>query len=311
MESLKRIVESPAVVVPEFTLDRYQEAVLEQLHLEFFLASCRVIITPDFGHIETGDALDSEIEEVEDLLAQQRRALTRWRRYIVCNLALYSALLETNSYYLDMNDNLLICRFVSWRHDPDQLIIKLYTIAEDDLPDHYADKLYLGRDQISLQSLKRPHFGLENIRRSVIEQFDKLGGRIAKLVPEGEDRESYHIWLADMSETIDELSRETDELQGAFPAEVFMHDLKTDTLLDASSHFRSIKHVLIELEASARELERLLRDNGHDKAAGYTTKFAKDIVNDINFLMCKVNGRISNVVNQIDALAFFHHPTES
>ena len=309
MENLKRIADASNLVIPEFTLDRYQESVLEQLHLEFFLASCRVIITPELGHFETGDALDAEIEEVEDLLAERRRAIKRWRRYIVCNLALYSALLETNSYYLNMNNNLLISRFVSWHHDPDQLIIKLYTLAEDDLPDHYADKLYLGRDQISLNSLARPHFGLENIRRSVIEQYAKLEERIDRLVPSSEDRESYHIWLTDMSETIEELSRETDELQEAFPAEVFTHDLQTDTLLDASSRFRSIKHVLIELEASARELERLLRDNGHDKAAGYTTKFAKDLVNDINFLMCKVNGRISNVVNQIDALAFFHHPT--
>jgi hypothetical protein len=41
----------------------------------------------------------------------------------------------------------------------------------------------------------------------------------------------------------------------------------------------------------------MLREGSH--AARYVTKLRKDLTNDINYIMVKVNGRISDAVNGI------------
>ena len=55
-------------------------------------------------------------------------------------------------------------------------------------------------------------------------------------------------------------------------------------------------------------MERMLLREGHPRGARYVTTMRKDVTNAINFIMCKVNGRISNIANRIDALAFFQTP---
>ena len=308
MESLRRLVAMDPDELPEFRLDPFQEAVLKNLHLEFFLARCRAMITPRYSFLTTGEVEPDEPRQLDALLAARRDTLARWRRYVVVNLALYSALLETNSYYLSLNDHLLICRFVAVADRPDEYVLKLYTIAKRDLRTHYKDKIYLGRDCISTRSLRREHFGLPNLRRSLEEQLAKLRERLARMVPAEETELYRREYLADLKETVAELGARVDELVLAFPAGVFTHSPEVATLLAASSRFRDVKHLLIEVEDTLGEMERTLLEEGHPRGARYVTKMRRDATNSVNFIMCKVNGRISNVVNRVDALAYFQTP---
>ncbi len=305
MESLRRIVALDADHLPAFRLDRFQEAVLGNLYLEFFFERCRVLITPDFGYITTGETEISEPEELEAILDANRPCLENWRRYVVFNLALYTALLETNSYYLSLNDNLLICRFVSAEEALDQYVLKLYTISSDELPENYSDKIYLGRDRISMRSLNRPHFGLVSVRNAVRDQLEKVRRRLDRFVPREESVLFEGEFLQDLEESVTGLSSATDRFTADFPNTSFTENLDAATLLDANLEIRDIKHILIEMKDTLREMESLLMADGHPKAARYVTKFLKDVTNDINFLMVKVNGRISSVVNRIDALSEF------
>jgi hypothetical protein len=59
-----------------------------------------------------------------------------------------------------------------------------------------------------------------------------------------------------------------------------------------------MKHVLTEAEIVAREMEEPLLAAGSD-AARYVTKLRKDLANDVNYIMLKVNGRICDAVNGI------------
>jgi len=70
---------------------------------------------------------------------------------------------------------------------------------------------------------------------------------------------------------------------------------------DSSSPDRrsaNLKHVLSEAEIVAREMEERLLAAGSG-AARYATKLRKDLANDVNYIMLKVNGRISDAVNGI------------
>ena len=305
MESLRRIVALNADHLPAFRLDRFQEAVLGNLYLEFFLERCRVLITPGFGFIATGETDLSEPGELEAILEENRPCLENWRRYVLFNLALYTALLETNSYYLSLNDNLLICRFVSVADAKDQYILKLYTISADELPENYSDKIYLGRDRISMRSLHRPHFGLVAVRDAVRDQLQKVRRRLDRLVPKEETVLFESEYLQDLEESLAGLSSATDRFTADFPDTSFTENLDAGSLLDANIEIRDIKHILIEMKDTLREMESMLMADGHPKAARYVTKFLRDVTNDINFLMVKVNGRISSVVNRIDAMSDF------
>ena len=305
MESLKRLGELEPFDLPDFRLDPFQEEILSHLYLEFFLARCRALVTPRTTFIATGEVEPRETEELTAFLAGHRPQVAGWRRYVVVNLALYTALLETSSYYLTLNDHLLICRFVAISGRLDEYQLKLYTIAPRDLPARYNDKIYLGRDLVSMRTLRREHFGLPDMRLSVEEQLGKLEVRLLSMVPGAESEVFRREYLDDLHETASELGARVDDLVRAFPGHLFGHGDDIAALLEASSRYREVKHLLIEMEDSLGEMERTLLAEGHPHGARYVTRLRRDVQNYINFIMCKINGRISNVVNRVDALAHF------
>jgi hypothetical protein len=74
--------------------------------------------------------------------------------------------------------------------------------------------------------------------------------------------------------------------------------LTAETLLEVSREFRDLKHVLCDAELVVRDLEEgMLAAGSH--AARYVTKLRKDLANDVDYLMSKVNGRIGDAVNAV------------
>jgi len=126
------------------------------------------VVTPLLRHLLPGRRPELIVDQRQELIGQLKR-------YLMYGLTLYSALLETNSYHIAVNDHLVIARFVGLR---DAFDVKLYTLRPEDLPVRYQDKIYLGRDVLRLDRLQRDHFGLQDIRRVLREQTEKLRRRL-------------------------------------------------------------------------------------------------------------------------------------
>ncbi|MBN2370939.1 MAG: hypothetical protein JXO72_10670 [Vicinamibacteria bacterium] len=298
MQSLNTIVARASLPVPEYHLDRFQGRVLEELHLEFFFARCQVLITPTLKYFATGEASDEERSQIESILAQRQSFIDDLKRYLIFSLSLYSALLETNSYIISVNDHLMIARFVSLSGQREGFEVKLYTLRREDLPTRYADKIYLGRDFLFLDRLDRDHFGLRQIRTALREQNVRLRGRLETHVP-GSLRDSLERdFLLDLRELIEEFSRKADDLLRDFPPSFPGDHVEEPTLLDMNGRFRELKHLLIESDDVLREMEERLFEKA-PRAARYVTKYRKDVANDVNYIMLKINGRISDAVNGI------------
>jgi hypothetical protein len=295
MQSLNTIVSEESLHVPDYHLDHFQARVLEELHLEFFFARCRFLITPACRYVTTGKATREEITQLEGILAQRQEVVEELKRYLMYGLTLYSALLETNSYHIEVNDHLVIARFVGLK---DGFEVKLYTLRAEDLPARYEDKIYLGRDVVRLDRLDRDHFGLREMRRALREQNVKLRRRLDEHVPERLRRKLEKDYLADLQELVEDFSTRAGEILKEFPPAFPGDELDWRVLLEMNRHFRELKHRLVETDALLQDMEKALFDKAR-AAARYVTKFRKDVTNDVNYIMLKVNGRITDAVNGI------------
>ena len=65
-----------------------------------------------------------------------------------------------------------------------------------------------------------------------------------------------------------------------------------------SREFRDLKHVLCDAELVVRDLEESLLAAG-SHTARYVTKLRRDLSNDVDYLMSRVNGRILDSVNAV------------
>jgi hypothetical protein len=296
MKTLSALVEREAFEVPDFALDRFQAKVREGLHLEFFLAHGRLILTPHLASLTTAEATAGELERVRAIVEEKQELLEQLQLYLLYNLSLYSALLETNSYHIAVNEHRVISRFLPY--GPGACEVKLYTQPPGDPVERYGDRIYLGRDYLPLDSPRRPHLGLPYLRRSLPEQLVKLRDRLGRAVTPAELASLDEEFLGDLEELAGDFAQRADELMRAYPPEISSRTLKRETLLEVNRAFREIKHLLSEAKTVAREMEERLLAAGSG-AARYATKLRKDLANDVNYIMLKVNGRISDAVNGI------------
>jgi hypothetical protein len=301
MERLKKISEMELIRIPRFTADYFQEQILLNLHLEFFFEKSRVLVTPGFEIITTGDASEQEERELTELLETRREKIINLKEYLIYQLAIYSSLIESNSYYISLNNHLVISRFVDVPDHPNDCEVKLYTIARSDLPHNYRDKIYIGRDFISLTKIHRDHFDLKHIRNSLSEQLEKLRSRFKVYLPDKEREELEPEYVDEFAELLIDFREEADEILESFPVDISPRSLDHDRLVDANRRFRELKHILIEMEESARELEAVMFDRNLSRAVRYATKFRKDLTNYSNYFMLKINGRLTDAVNGVHA----------
>ncbi len=285
--------------IPLFHLDDFQKNILENIHLEFFLKKSRIIITPDFQFYLTGETSDDEILKIESIL-NEKEILKKLKEFIIYNLTFYTALIETNSYFIENNLHVLIARFVPViNHNDSFFELKIYTIHPDELPVNYKDKLYLGRDFVNISSLSRKYLGIVLISNSLIEQIKKLEKRIMEYVPREIFSEIQSEYLEEIKEIISEILEYIETIKSQFPEEISKKHLGEDKLIQVNLIFRKIKHSLIDIEETIKELEDKFFELNLLKASKYVIKFKKDITNYINYIVVKINGRISDIVNHI------------
>ncbi len=298
MKNINNLKKIQNLKIPHLHLDGFQKNILNNIYLEFFLKKSRVLITPDYQFYLTGETGDDEIIEIENLI-KQKELLKKLKEYIIYNLALYSALLETNSYFIENNQYLLICRFVRMENLDDNFELKIYTIHPDELPKNYKDKIYLGRDFVNVITLQRKYLGILSISKSLIEQIKKLEKRFIEYIPKEIYSEIEAEYLEEIKELILEIDEFAHEIQKKFPEEISKKTLNEEKLIEINTSFRNIKHILIDIEETAKELEDKLFNLNLIKATKYMIKFKKDIINYIHYILIKVNGRISDSLNHI------------
>jgi hypothetical protein len=298
MKTLGALVGRTAYEAPGFSLDHFQKKVRENLLLEFFLARGRLILTPHLAPLTTAPATPDESEQIEAMLQEKQDLLEQLKLYLLRDLSIYSALLETNSYHIAVNEHRVISRFLS--HGADACEVKLYTQPPGDPVARYGDRIYLGRDYLPLDSPRRPHLGLGYLRRSLPEQVERLAVRLEKCAAATERAVFEEEFRGDLNELVDEFSQRADHVLQSYPPDISSSALKPEILLEINREFRELKHVLVEAEVVARDLEQRLLTAGSD-AARYVTKLRKDLTNDVNYIMMKVNGRISDAVNGVRA----------
>lgn len=298
MKSLDRIIKMEMLRVPQFTLDSYQSEVLSNLYLEFFFENCRFLITPSLDFITTGTAKEDEIRELTQVLNEKTEVINKLKQYIMYNLSHFSSLLESNSYYITQNKHLVIARFVPFLDDY-TFELKLYTIPPEDLPANYTDKIYLGRDYISMKTLRREHFGLKFIRNGLIDQFLNTKERAGKFQSKEEYDELAHEFLSEIEELIGEFAEAASEIIESYPVEITLQNVEIPTITEVNTRFRELKHILIEIDETIEELLESLYSKDMIRTSRYVIKFRKDIINNINYIMLKVNGRISDAINRI------------
>jgi hypothetical protein len=296
MKTLSALVERQSFPVPPFALDHFQKKVRENLHLEFFHGQGRVILTPHLAPAYTGEMSRQESVRLGDILQDRQEVLEQLKLYLLYDLSLYSALLETNSYYVAVNEHRVISRFLSY--EPGVCEVKLYTQPPGDPVERYGDRIYLGRDCLPLDSPHRPHLGLGYLRQSLPEQIGKLKGRIEKHATAVERAALDGEFTAELAEVMEEFVEQADGVLRRYPPEISSRVLSPEVLLEVNRAFREIKHVLSDAEQLVREMEERLLADGSD-AARYLTKLRKDLTNDVNYILVKVNGRISDAVNGI------------
>lgn len=296
MKTLSALVEREAFEVPAFTLDGFQKQLREALHLEFFLARGRLILTPHFAPLTTAETTADEEEQLRAILEEKQDLLEQLKLYLLYDLSMYSALLETNSYHIAVNEHRLISRFLPY--GPGACEVKLYTQPPGDPVERYGDRIYLGRDCLPLDSQRRPHLGLGYLRRSLPEQIAKLEARFEKRATAKERSAFEKEFKGDLADAVLEFSQRADHVLRSYPPDISSQALEPGTLLELNREFRELKHVLADAEVVVRELEERLLATGSD-VARHVTKLRKDLTNDVNYIMMKVNGRISDAVNGI------------
>ncbi|MBW7857556.1 MAG: hypothetical protein H3C43_04510 [Leptonema sp. (in: Bacteria)] len=297
MQNFNRLKEIGHLKIPSFRRDGFQDNVFKNMYLEFFLENCRVLFTPDFQYLTTGPTKAEELEAIELMLKEERELINELKQYVLYNLSLYSALLETNSYYVASNNHLLICRFVYPGNDDRSFELKLYTLAQQDLPENYKDKLYIGRDFVNISRLNRDHFGLREIRDSLKSQVAKMRNRVKSYTPHEIFNEINEEYINEIDEIIVEFSNEATNIIEEFPVDITTKSLKSESLIQVNHLFRGLKHMLIEIEETTRDMEARMFDTDLSRSVRYVTKFRKDIQNYINYIVIKINGRITDAVN--------------
>ncbi|MFN3247283.1 MAG: hypothetical protein ACK42K_11340, partial [Leptonema sp. (in: bacteria)] len=152
---------------------------------------------------------------------------------------------------------------------------------------------------VSIKTLTRKYLGILSIANSIKEQIKKLEKRLIEYIPKEIYSEIQSEYIDEIKELILEMLDSTEEINKSAPEEISHKTLKEHQLIEVNTIFRNIKHILMDIEETTKEMEDKLFQLNLLKASKYVIKFKKDIINYIHYILIKINGRISDSVNKI------------
>jgi hypothetical protein len=283
-ELLKLEVKDLPPLKPVLLDDLYQNT-LKNLHLELGTGPVLYLLSPSYS-VMTPTPNDAVI----DLITRKEGLLNHLKEYIIQNLATYSVLIDTSSYFIEQNGFLVLARLRERDSEGRRYEIQYYTHSPQELLSHYEDKIYIGRDFIDLFNFNRKYLGVKEYIISLKGQYDRLLERVPVRMKNPQD---YKSFFQEIRESVNELHTESLLILQSLPPLVDFGKLSGKDLIEINAQYRTINHFLIELHDEVAEFENLLRFKKEIDFVRYVTKYKKDLTNLISYFNIKINGGLT------------------
>jgi hypothetical protein len=233
---------------------------------------------------------------ITDFTTKKETLLDYLRECTIRNLAVYSVLLDINSYFVEQNNFLVLARLREKDSGGRRFEIKFYTNSPLELITHYEDKIYIGRDFIDLFNFKRKHFGVKELIVSVKDQNEKM---IDKAQEKLKNPLEYKSFFQEIKELVAELRSESLLILQSLPPHLDYAKISDKDLIDINAQYRTINHYIIELHDEVEEFENLLHFHKENDFARYVTKYKKDVTNLISYFNIKINGSLTQKIYEL------------
>ncbi len=266
-------------------LDDLHSKALKNLHLELGAGPVLYLLSPSYSVLHP-----TANETITDFTTKKETLLDYLREYIIRNLAVYSVLLDINSYFVEQNSFVVLARLREKDSGGRRFEIKFYTNSPLELTSHYEDKIYIGRDFIDLFNFKRKHFGVKELILSVKDQNEKM---IDKAQEKLKNPLEYKSFFQEIKELVAELRSENLLILQSLPPYLDFGKVSDKDLIDINAQYRTINHYIIELHDEVEEFENLLHFHKENDFARYVTKYKKDVTNLISYFNIKINGSLT------------------
>jgi hypothetical protein len=285
VEELTKLDSKKLPALKPILFDDLHQKVLKNLYLEMGSGPVLYLLSPSYSVVNP-----TPNETIRDFLSSQESLLDYVKEYILQNLAVYSALLDVNSYFVEANNYLVLARLRERDSGGRRYEIKFYTHSAFELMTHYADKIYIGRDFIDLFHFKRKYMGVKDLIISVKDQYEVLLDKAEDKLINPLEHKSF---FQEIKEYVNELHSESLQILQSLPHYLDFKKLASKDLIEVNAQYRTINHYLIELRDEVAEFDNLLRFKKEQDFVRYVTKFKKDLTNIISYFNIKINGSIT------------------
>lgn len=269
-------------------LDDLHHKALKNLHLELGTGPVLYLLSPSYSVLNP-----TPNETIMDFITKKEGLLDYLKEFIILNLAVYSVLLDINSYFVEQNNFLVLARLREKDSGGRRYEIKFYTNSPMDLTTHYEDKIYIGRDFVDLFSFKRKFFGVKELIVSLKDQNEVL---IDKAQEKLKNPLEYKSFFQEIKELVAELRSESLVLLQSLPPYLDFAKLSDKDLIDINAQYRAINHYIIELHDEVGEFENLLHFKKENDFVRYVTKYKKDVTNLISYFNIKITGVLTQKI---------------
>lgn len=288
VEELSKVDVQNLPLLRPMVLDDLHHRVSKNLHLELGTGPVLYLLSPSYSVLHP-----TPNETIRDFIVKKEGLLSYLKESIVRNLALYSVLLDINSYFIEQNNFLVLARLREKDSGGRRFEIKFYTNSPVELTTHYEDKIYIGRDFMDLFNLKRKHFGVKEMVDSLRDQDEKMIDRAQEKLKSPLE---YRSFFQEIKELVNELISETQLILQSLPPHLDFAKLTDRELIDINAQYRTINHYVIELHDEVEEFENLLHFRKENDFARYVTKYKKDVTNLISFFNIKITGQLTQKI---------------
>jgi hypothetical protein len=263
-------------------LDDLHAKALKNLYLELGTGPVLYLLSPSYSVLHP-----TPNETITDFISKKENLLDYLKECIIRNLAVYSVLLDINSYFVEQNNHVLMARLREKDSGGRRFEIKFYTNSPAEVTTHYEDKIYIGRDFIDLFNFKRKYFGVKDLILSLKDQNERMIDKAQEKL--GKPLE-YKSFFQEIQELVNELRSESLLILQSLPPHIEFSKLSEKDLIDINAQYRTINHFVIELHDEVEEFENLLHFKKENDFARYVTKYKKDINNLISYFNIKITG---------------------
>ncbi len=289
VEELKRLELKELPQHKTFLLDDLHQNVLKNLHLELGSGPVLYLLSPSYSIINP-----TPNEYINDFIRGKDGILNYLKECIVRSLAVYSVLLDVNSYFIEQNNFLVLARLRERDSQGRRFEIKFYTHSSRELMTNYSDKIYIGRDFLDLFHFKRKYMGVKELISSLKTQYESLLDRAEEKM---KNPLHYKAFFQEIKEYVNELQNESNVILQTLPPYLDLSKLSGKDLIEINAQYRTLNHFLIELSDEVTEFENLLHFRKEIDFARYVTKYKKDLSNLISYFNIRINGFLSEKIH--------------